>query len=310
MGGSLKELSEFAENSQSSTKGKFIGCRCDHRVDSDIKNVLQRIEKNHGRLDVLVNNAFQVPSNENDSDLLFRNFWEQKEDFWDTVINVGLRSHYVTSCYAIPLMNKTASIEYQTSLQQISLKQHNHNPVIFHISSFGGVSYSFNVAYGVGKAGVDRLAKDMAKELSTSMTNISCVSLYPGVVRTERMVEIIDSGEWMKKTGLYTPPEFIESPLLTGRVIAGLYNDEDDNNLIRKNNGEILVVAECAKKMNITDINGNIPPSIRSARFLIPGVLLGKYKKDIPENVSQWLLQHTPDILLPFSNMAGGAPGE
>lgn len=300
LGGSLDELVNSVD-SQSS--GKIIGCKCDHRVDEEIQSVIKTIESNHGRLDILINNAFMVPSNENDSDLLFRNFWEagQGAEFWDSVINVGLRSHYMTSHFAIPLMNKT------------SCDANTKNPIIVHISSFGGVSYSFNVAYGVGKCGVDRLAKDMAKELIPF--NISCISLYPGVVRTERMVSILDSGEWQRRTGLYTPPEFVESPLLTGRVISALYDQQDNfsmsnNDLIRKNNGNVMVVAETAKKLNIRDINGNIPPSIRSTRFLIPGVILGKYKNSLPAPVSNFLLKYSPDILLPFSFMAGGAPDQ
>jgi NAD(P)-dependent dehydrogenase (short-subunit alcohol dehydrogenase family) len=54
-------------------------------------------------------------------------------------------------------------------------------PLIVHISSFGGVSYSFNVAYGVGKAGVDKMAKDMHQELKP--LGIACIALYPGTIR-------------------------------------------------------------------------------------------------------------------------------
>lgn len=66
------------------------------------------------------------------------------------------------------------------------LTGHNHSragvdppPLIAHISSFGGTSYSFNTAYGVGKAAVDRLAKDMALELRREGANVRCCSVYP-----------------------------------------------------------------------------------------------------------------------------------
>lgn len=52
------------------------------------------------------------------------------------------------------------------------------SPCIINIGSFGGVSYVFNVAYGVGKAGVDRLAKDMAIELRPK--GVASFSLWPG----------------------------------------------------------------------------------------------------------------------------------
>lgn len=150
-----------------------------------------------------MNNAFQVPSppdGSTDKSLLFRDYWEQPGWFWDQFINVGLRSHYVASCYAHPLMQRTESAHYSGS-SGVGSQQ----PLVAHVSSFGGVSYSFNVAYGVGKAGVDRLARDMQIELQRSGSAVRCVSLYPGIVRTERMREILDSGEWEARTSFATP---------------------------------------------------------------------------------------------------------
>ena len=138
--------------------GKGYGCIVDHRDDEQVKQLFKRVEDEQGRLDILVNNCFQIPSRPDgvdDKNLLFRNFWEQPGWFYDAFMNVGLRSHYIASVYAAPIMMKTAATE----------EGKKHRPLIAHISSFGGVSYSFNVAYGVGKAGVDRLAKDMHIEL-------------------------------------------------------------------------------------------------------------------------------------------------
>jgi len=209
-------------------------------------------------------------------------------------MNIGLRSHYIASCYAFPLLKKTKEANPSTS------------PLIVHISSFGGVSYSFNVAYGVGKAGVDRMARDMALEMAPY--GINCVSLYPGVVRTERMRDILETGEWRVRTGLATPAVCIESPLLTGRVIAKLYHNLETNALnAHSYNGKVGVVAELAKTLGVTDVTGNIPPSIRSLKFLVPSIVLNQF--EVP---SVWLedllMQLVPDVLLPMSFMAGGPP--
>eukprot|EP00961_Rhodomonas_salina_P133332 1793671-Rhodomonas_salina.2 len=67
---------------------------------------------------------------------------------------VGLRSHYVASSRAVPIM-----------LRNPPTANPSPPPLIAMISSFGGITYTFNVAYGAGKAAVDRLAKDMAVEL-------------------------------------------------------------------------------------------------------------------------------------------------
>ena len=85
---------------------------------------------------------------------------------------VGLRSHYIASKEAVQVMIKTK-------------KLHKTTPKIFMISSFGGVSYTFNVAYGVAKCAVDRLAKDISVELKPE--GIATASLWPGVVLTENM---------------------------------------------------------------------------------------------------------------------------
>ena len=68
----LDEITQFG--------GKAIAISCDHSKDEDVENVFKKIEADVGRLDILVNNAFQTPRRPDgieDKDLLFRNFWEQ-----------------------------------------------------------------------------------------------------------------------------------------------------------------------------------------------------------------------------------------
>ena len=83
-------------------------------------------------------------------------------------------------------------------------------PLIVLISSFGGKSYTFNVAYGVGKAAIDRLAKDMAVQFKATFASdpgsrnrcgVDTVSLYPGVVKTEGNIEMDRRGEWREASG-------------------------------------------------------------------------------------------------------------
>lgn len=290
LGGTLQETVKEIE----SIGGVGIGVVCDHRKDEEVQALFDRIEKDCGRLDILVNNAFQIPlrpDGELDNDMLFRKFWELPGWFWDSIINVGVRSHYIATVYAIPLLKKAKELSPGKS------------PLIAHISSFGGVSYSFNTAYGIGKAAVDRMAKDMAIELDG--TGISCVSIYPGLVRTERMATILSSGEWRQRTGLNTPDRFVESPRLTGRVIAQLYLDSKDQ--LKVLSGKICVVAEVAKQLGIRDLSGDIPPSIRSLRFLIPSLILNAFDKP-PDGLEDFLVKYVPDILMPMSLMSGGPP--
>lgn len=299
LGGTLESL--VAEMHALGGSGTAIAC--DHRDDVQVEAVLAAIDEGHGRLDVLVNNAFAVPKRdkrkeeEEDDDLLFRDFWEQPGWFWDSIMDVGLRSHYVCSALAVPLLRRTAEAGAGTGAAR---------PVIMHVSSFGGVSYSFNVAYGVGKAAVDRMAKDMSRELQP--LGVDCLSLWPGVVRTEKMEGLLDRGDFERRTGLYYPPECVESPLYTGRVAAALSSDTDRSTY----NGAVSVVAEVARKRGIVDRDGGSPPSIRSLRFLLPAVILGRMGREKREGDAKgfrnWLVRSAPDILLPMAIMAGGAP--
>jgi dehydrogenase/reductase SDR family protein 1 len=290
LGGTLELVVE--EINKRGGEGRAI--RCDHAVDNDVKAVFDTILLETGRLDILVNNAFQaprLPSGEYDGDLLFKNYWEQPPWFWDALHTVGTRSHYTASYYSFDLMRRTKRQDPDST------------PLIVHVSSFGGVSYSFNVAYGAGKAGVDKLARDMAVELRSE--GVSCMAIYPGVVRTERMRDILSGDGWRNRTGLAAIDACIESPLLSGRVCAGLYRDAQTNGCARS--GTVQVVAEVAKEMGIMDESGRTPPSIRSLKFLLPSVLLGRMRSYSPQ-LENLLVSLSPDILLPMSLMAGGPP--
>jgi len=207
--------------------GEGIAVQCDHGKDEQVAALFQRVQKEQGHLDILVNNVFCVP----DGPLFGTPFWEQPLSFWDQMHDIGLRSHYVASFYAAPLM--------------LPRKK----GLIANISSFGGGSYQLNVAYGVGKAGVDRLAKDMARDLKPH--SIASVSLWPGIVRTERILSQADELPFdMSNT---------ESPEFTGRAILALFNDPE----WMSQTGKIHVVAELAQKYGFSDIDGSQPTSLR-----------------------------------------------
>lgn len=211
--------------------GHGIAVQCDHADDDQVRALFERVRSDHGRIDVLVNNVFALP----DGDALFGTpFWEQPLSFWDTMHRVGLRSHYVASALAAPMM-----VERGRGL-------------IANVSSFGAARYAVNVAYGVGKAGVERLTADTAHELEKH--GVAVVSLWPGVVRTERIVAFGDDSPFdMSVT---------ESPELTGRAVAALAADPK----VLERTGKRLIVAELAQAYDFVDIDGTRPRSLRSPR--------------------------------------------
>src|ERR1041385_341505 len=80
--------------------GNGVGLSCDHSDDDSVQAVFDRIKRDYGRLDVLVNNVFAAPN------VMPVNvpFWQIPMSLWDTMQRVGLRSHLAASRLAVPLM--------------------------------------------------------------------------------------------------------------------------------------------------------------------------------------------------------------
>ncbi|QOZ25099.1 SDR family NAD(P)-dependent oxidoreductase [Bradyrhizobium sp. CCBAU 51753] len=209
--------------------GKGVGLLCDHADDASVQEVFDRIRRDHGRLDVLVNNVFAAPN------VMPVNvpFWQVPTSLWDTMHRVGLRSHFVAGQFAVPLM----------------LPQ--KRGLIVNTSSGGGVRYTFNVPFGVQKSGVDRMARDMAHELKPF--GIAAVSIWPGYIKSEKLAA---------QPGRVPPAlakliaERGETPVFAGRAVAALAQDP---NMLAKT-GQILLASELATEYGFTDIDGRVPP--------------------------------------------------
>ena len=208
--------------------GTATAVACDHRDDDAVRAVFDRIAADHGRLDVLVNNAFAIP----DELTAMLPFWEVPISNWDDMMDVGTRSAYVASVLAAPGM-----IDQGDGL-------------IANISSSGATEYAWHVAYGVGKCALDRMTADCSRELRD--TGVSMVSVWPGFVRTERIDVAVDSG-------VELPPSLdlsaAESPRFTGRAVTALAIDADRS----RYSGQAVSARDMADAYGFTDIDGRLP---------------------------------------------------
>jgi NAD(P)-dependent dehydrogenase (short-subunit alcohol dehydrogenase family) len=210
--------------------GTGIAVRVDHGDDEQVKALFERIGHEQGRLDILVNNAAII----RDEMMGRTKFWEEPLNVVDT-LNVGLRSSYVATVYAAPLM----------------LPQ--RKGLVVFTSSSGAVHYAFGPAYGVPKAGTDKMAADMA--LDFKEFGIAAVSIWMGSLLTDRVRAIIASNP--EKFGRIL--DTAETPELTGHVIWALYNDPE----LMEVTGQTLIGAELAVKYGIADEGDRQPPSYR-----------------------------------------------
>jgi len=208
--------------------GRGIAVRCDHREDDQVRAVVDRIQAEQGRLDLLVNNAwsgYQAKQSSKKSGF-HTAFWKLPPTFWDTMFTVGVRSHYVTSGYAAARM-----VQQETGL-------------IIHLTAAAGEKYAENVAYGVSKAAVNRMVADMAHELQPYQ--VSVVGLCPDIVATEMLMKG-RQGQGLAK--------WMESPLFVGRAVVALAGDPQ----ISEKTGQVYRTRALAREYGFTDIDGHQP---------------------------------------------------
>ncbi len=208
-------------------EGKGTALSCDHRDDAQVEAAFRRIADEHGRLDILVNNVWGGYEDmvEGGEFTWPRPFWQQPLWRWDAMFQAGARAHYVASRLAAPVMIARRS------------------GLIVNLSFWAAQKHIGNVAYGVSKAATDKLTSDMAHELKSQ--NVAVVSLYPGLVRTEK---VMAASAWLDLSNS-------ESPQFTGRAVAAL---AADSNVMEKS-GKVLITARLAEEYGFTDVDGKQP---------------------------------------------------
>ncbi|MEO0030245.1 MAG: hypothetical protein RIS94_3 [Pseudomonadota bacterium] len=211
--------------------GEGIAVRVDHSSAEEIAALFAQVERESGRLDILVNNAAAL----HDDLVKPGPFWEKSADLVG-ILDVGLRSNYLASWHAAPIMVRQGG------------------GLIAFTSSFGSVCYMHGAAYGAQKAGVDKFAADMGVDFRG--TGVAAVSLWMGPLLTERSA----------RTREEHPEQYdqimanAETPEFNGRVIHAIAQDPDLETL----NGKTVIAAEMAEKYGITEAGGRQPPSWRA----------------------------------------------
>ena len=225
----------IAETAQAVTDlgGLGLAVRCDHRDDDAVRALFQQIQREQGRLDILVNNVWGGYEHFSDGTehWLEKGFWTVPLDRWDKSFQAGVRAHYVASVLAAPLM-----IAQQAGL-------------IVNISFFAAQRVDRGVSYSVAKLADDHMAACMAHELREH--KVAAVSLYPGLVRTEG---VMAAAQWFDLSNS-------ESPQFLGRAVAALASDPN----IMQKSGQVLVAAQVALDYGFTDIDGKQPRPITVA---------------------------------------------
>ena len=207
--------------------GRIIPAVCDHTDDAAAEALFERVAEERGRLDVLVNSAWGGYERmvEGGEFTWPRPFWQQPAWRWDSMFAAGVRAAYVASAHAARRMVAAGS------------------GLIVNISFWAAQKHVGNVPYGVSKAATDKLTADTAAELRAH--GVAAVSLYPGLVRTELVME----------AAAFLDLSNSESPQFVGRAVAALATDPE----VMSRSGQVLVAAALAREYGFTDVDGKQP---------------------------------------------------
>ncbi|MFC4452732.1 SDR family NAD(P)-dependent oxidoreductase [Deinococcus sonorensis] len=207
--------------------GTATGLQCDHTDDDQTRAVIERIQHDHGRLDLLVNNVWGGYEHYFDGTPFWeeRGFWTEPLNRWDRMFQAGVRAHYVTSSLAVPLLLRS------------------ERALVATISFIASGRVDMGVAYGAAKAADDHMTACMAHELQPH--GVAALALHPGLVRTEGVVQ---SGAFDLSTS--------HSPELVGLVISALLRDPQ----LLQRSGQALAVLRLAGEYGLSDLGGQPLP--------------------------------------------------
>jgi NAD(P)-dependent dehydrogenase (short-subunit alcohol dehydrogenase family) len=213
--------------------GQAIALRVDHGVESEVRALVERVESERGRLDVLVNSI----AGEDPRMHQWGSFWEAKLEDADAIFRNGILSHIITSKHAAPMM-----IRAKRGL----IVEVTENDVL----SAGGNPLTQTV-----KLALKGLALNMAPELYPH--RVAAVAITPGFLRSESMLEHHGVTEENWRDAGKKDANFLESesPLYVGRAVASLAADP---NVLAKT-GQLLSSWELAREYGFTDYDGRRP---------------------------------------------------
>jgi NAD(P)-dependent dehydrogenase (short-subunit alcohol dehydrogenase family) len=222
----------------SAAGGTGIAVAVDHLDPGQVEALVQRIDSESGRLDVLVNDIWG-------GELLA----EWNKPIWEHDLAGGLRmlrlavdTHLITSHFALPLLIRRPG----GLLVEMTDGTRAYNAEHYRLSTF----------YDLAKTSVLRLAFTQGEELAPH--GCTAVALTPGWLRSEMMLENYGVTEENWRGGEATNPHFAaisESPRFVGRAVAALAADPD---LARRNGGSFSS-GELAREYGFTDLDGSQP---------------------------------------------------
>jgi NAD(P)-dependent dehydrogenase (short-subunit alcohol dehydrogenase family) len=221
--------------------GEGIAVKVDHLEPSQVQALIARIEREQGRLDILVNDIWGA-------DFLIQwnvPVWEHSLEKGLHMLRLAIDTHIITSHFALPLLirNPGGLVVEMTD----------------GIAEYNNANYRLSLFYDLAKTSVTRMAWAQAHELRSRQC--TAVALTPGWLRSEMMLDVygVSEANWREATA--KQPHFIisETPRYVGRAVAALAADPE----MARWSGQSLSSGQLAKVYGFTDLDGSQPDAWR-----------------------------------------------
>lgn len=216
--------------------GRGIPVRVDHLNHEEVAALISKIDAEHGRLDILVNDIWGATQMEWN-----KTVWESDLDYGLRTLRLGVDTHAITSHFALPLMIKNPA----GLVVEMTDGTDDYNTTNYRVSFF----------YDLAKAAVSRMAFALAHELEPH--RCTAVLLTPGWLRSEAMLEAfgVTESTWSDATEHIPHFAISESPSFVGRAVAALAQDPDR----ARWNGRSVSSGGLAQEYGFTDRDGSSP---------------------------------------------------
>jgi NAD(P)-dependent dehydrogenase (short-subunit alcohol dehydrogenase family) len=211
--------------------GVGIAAPCDHTREDEVQALFERVQRDHGRLDLLVNNAWG--GHESFDGQFESPFWKHPLSHWDAMMDRGVRNHLLASRAAAPM-----------------LVRQGHGLIVATTFWDRDRYLRGNLYYDLSKAAISRLAFGVAQELRPH--GVASLAVSPGWMRTELVLagHQTDEAHWQERPALART----ESPRYLGRAVAALAADAN----VMQRSGSVLRVADLAREYGFTDVDGRV----------------------------------------------------
>jgi NAD(P)-dependent dehydrogenase (short-subunit alcohol dehydrogenase family) len=217
--------------------GEGVALQVDHLDPAQVAALVERIDSEQGRLDVLVNDIWG-------SEHLFEfdsPLWEHDLDNGLRLLRLAIDTHLITSHRALPLLlRRPGGLVVE---------------VTDGTAEYNAANYRNSTFYDLAKTSVTRLAWALGHELGDR--GATAVALTPGWMRSEAMLEIYGVSESNWREGTKRSPHFAisETPRYVGRAVAALAADPE----VARWNGQSLSSGQLAQVYGFTDLDGTQP---------------------------------------------------